>query len=268
MKEKKKASDSATKSKTRAFERLLNIMDDLRSGCPWDREQTLESLRHLTIEEVYELSDAILENDMDGIKTELGDLMLHLVFYAKIGSEKNEFDIKDILDGIAEKLIHRHPHIYGDVDVVNAEEVKHNWEKLKLKEGKKSVLEGVPQSMPPLVKAYRIQEKVKGVGFEWEYSQQVWDKVQEEMSELKYEVESGGDKDRMEGELGDLLFALVNYARYIGVNPEDALEKTNKKFIRRFQFIETESASDGKNIENMTLEEMDIYWNKAKGLEF
>ncbi len=268
MKEKKKTSDSATKLKTSAFERLLNIMDDLRAGCPWDREQTLESLRHLTIEEVYELSDAILEKDMDGIKTELGDLMLHLVFYAKIGSEKNEFDIKDVLDSIAEKLIHRHPHIYGDVDVVNAEEVKHNWEKLKLKEGKKSVLEGVPQSMPPLVKAYRIQEKVKGVGFEWEYSQQVWDKVQEEMSELKHEVESGGDKDRMEAELGDLLFALVNYARYIGVNPEDALEKTNKKFIRRFQFIETESASDGKNIENMTLEEMDVYWNKAKGLEF
>jgi len=268
MKEKKKPSDSTMKSKTGAFERLLNIMDDLRAGCPWDREQTLESLRHLTIEEVYELSDAILEKDMDGIKTELGDLMLHLVFYAKIGSEKNEFDIKDVLDGIAEKLIHRHPHVYGGVDVVNAEEVKHNWEKLKLKEGKKSVLEGVPQSMPPLVKAYRIQEKVKGVGFEWEYSQQVWDKVQEEMSELKHEVESGGDKNRMEGELGDLLFALVNYARYIGVNPEDALEKTNKKFIRRFQFIETESDSDGKNIENMTLEEMDVYWNKAKGLEF
>ena len=255
------------KKKLEAFERLLNIMDDLRAGCPWDKEQTLESLRHLTIEEVYELSDAILEKDMDGIKKELGDLMLHLVFYAKIGSETDEFDMKDVLDSIAEKLIFRHPHIYGDIEVSGPEEVKNNWEKLKLKEGKKSVLEGVPQSMPPLVKAYRIQEKVKGVGFEWEYSQQVWDKVQEEMGELKFEVENGGSKEKMEDELGDLLFALVNYSRYIGINPEDALERTNKKFIRRFQFIETESAKDDKQIENMTLEEMDVYWNKAKSLE-
>ena len=250
-----------------AFARLLNIMDDLRADCPWDKVQTLETLRHLTIEEVYELSDAILEKDMNEIKKELGDLMLHLVFYAKIGSETDDFDMKDVLDGIAEKLIHRHPHIYGDVEVVDAEQVKNNWEKLKLKEGKKSVLEGVPQSMPPLVKAYRIQEKVKGVGFEWEYSQQVWAKVQEEMGELKHEVESGGNKEKMEDELGDLLFALVNYSRYIGINPEDALERTNKKFIRRFQFIETESAKDGKNIESMTLEEMDVYWNQAKSLE-
>lgn len=258
---------SEMKLKTNAFEKLLNIMDDLRAGCPWDKEQTFESLRHLTIEEVYELSDAILEKDSNGIKKELGDLMLHLVFYAKIGSEKKEFDIKDVLDDIAEKLIHRHPHIYGEVDVVNVEEVKNNWEKLKLKEGKKSVLEGVPHSMPPLVKAFRIQEKVKGVGFEWEYSQQVWDKVQEEMSELKHEVDTGGNKEKMEDELGDLLFALVNYARYIGINPEDALEKTNKKFIRRFQFIETESVKDGKHIESMTLDEMDVYWDKAKSLE-
>ena len=193
--------------------------------------------------------------------------MLHLVFYARIGSEKNSFDIKDVLDGIAEKLVYRHPHIYADVEVAGAEEVKNNWEKLKLKEGKKSVLEGVPQSMPPLVKAYRIQEKVKGVGFEWEYTQQVWDKVQEEMSELKHEVETGADKEKMEDELGDLLFALVNYSRYIGINPEDALERTNKKFIRRFQFIESESAKDGLNIESMSLEEMDVYWNRAKGLE-
>ncbi len=260
--------DRKMKSRLDAFERLLNIMDDLRAGCPWDKEQTMESLRHLTIEEVYELSDAILDKDMDGIKNELGDLMLHLVFYAKIGSETGDFDMEDVLDGIAEKLIYRHPHIYGDVEVSGPDEVKDNWEKLKLKEGKKSVLEGVPQSMPPLVKAYRIQEKVKGVGFEWEYSRQVWDKVQEEMAELNHEVESGGDKEKMEDELGDLLFALVNYSRYIGVNPEDALERTNKKFIRRFQFIETESAKDGKNIQDMTLEEMDVYWDEAKGLEY
>lgn len=250
--------------KLKAFERLLNIMEDLRAGCPWDKEQTLESLRHLTIEEVYELSDAILENDLDEIKNELGDLMLHIVFYAKIGSEKKAFNIKDVLDSIADKLIHRHPHIYSDVDVSGPEEVKNNWEKLKLKEGKKSVLEGVPQSMPPLVKAYRIQEKVKGVGFEWKYSEQAWDKVIEELNELKHEVEADANKHRMEDEFGDILFALVNYARYIGVNPEDALEKTNKKFIRRFQFIESESLKDGKTLEDMSLAEMDEYWNKAK----
>ena len=248
----------------KAFERLLNIMDDLRKDCPWDKEQTMESLRHLTIEEVYELSDAILENDLDEVKKELGDLMLHLVFYAKIGSEKKAFNITDVLTSISEKLIHRHPHIYGDVKVANADDVKNNWEKLKLEEGKESVLEGVPKSLPPLVKAYRMQEKVKGVGFEWKHTDQVWDKVIEEMNELKHEVASGKDKMKMEDELGDLLFALVNYARFIGVNPEDALEKTNKKFIRRFQFIETESAVDGKKLEDMTLSEMDVYWNKAK----
>ncbi len=242
-------------------------MDDLREGCPWDREQTFESLRHLSIEELYELSDAILEGDMDDIKKELGDLMLHLVFYAKIASETGDFDIKDVLDGISEKLIHRHPHIYGDVKVSGPEEVKNNWEKLKLKEGKKSVLEGVPVSMPPLVKAYRIQEKVKGVGFEWKYSQQVWDKVIEEMQELRHEVATQGSKEKMEDEMGDLLFALVNYSRFIGINPEDALEKTNRKFIRRFQFIENESARDGKVLEDMSLEEMDAYWNKAKERE-
>ncbi len=248
----------------KAFERLLNIMDDLRKDCPWDKEQTMESLRHLTIEEVYELSDAILENDLDDVKKELGDLMLHIVFYAKIGSEKDAFDITDVLTSISEKLIYRHPHIYGDVKVTGAEDVKNNWEKLKLKEGKESVLEGVPKSLPPLVKAYRIQEKVKGVGFEWKHTEQVWDKVMEEMNELKHEVVSGEDKTKMEDEFGDLLFALVNYARFIGVNPEDALEKTNKKFIRRFQFIETASAGDGKKLEDMTLDEMDTYWNKAK----
>lgn len=251
----------------KAFERLLNIMDDLRSGCPWDKEQTSESLRHLTIEEVYELSDAILENDYEEIKKELGDLMLHLVFYAKIGSEKKAFDIKDVLNTISDKLVYRHPHIYSDVAVTGPDDVKNNWEKLKLKEGKKSVLEGVPQSMPPLVKAYRIQEKVKGVGFEWEYSQQVWNKVIEELNELKHEVDTKANKERMEDEFGDLLFALVNYARYIGVNPEDALERTNKKFIRRFQFIESESLKDGKSLVDMSLPEMDEYWIKAKKLE-
>ncbi len=253
--------------KLKAFERLLKIMDDLRAGCPWDKEQTLDTLRHLTLEEVYELSDAILEKDMKEIKEELGDLMLHLVFYAKIGSETNDFDIKDVLETISEKLIYRHPHIYGDVTVSGAEDVKNNWEKLKLKAGKISVLEGVPKSLPPLIKAYRIQEKVKGVGFEWAEIQQVWDKVMEEMQELKTEVETGGDKDKTEDEFGDLLFALVNYSRYVGINPEDALERTNKKFIRRFQYIETESAKDGKKLENMSLQEMDEYWIKAKELE-
>ncbi|HEY9115942.1 MAG TPA: nucleoside triphosphate pyrophosphohydrolase [Bacteroidales bacterium] len=253
--------------KTKAFERLLKIMDELRAGCPWDKEQTFESLRHLTIEEVYELADAILDKDMDGIKKELGDLMLHLVFYAKIGSETGSFDMKDVLDNIAEKLIHRHPHIYGDTKVSGAEDVLNNWEKLKLKEGKESVLEGVPKTLPPLVKAYRIQEKVKGVGFEWKDPKLVWNKVNEELNELKYEVENGANPEKMEDEFGDLLFALVNYSRYIGINPEDALERTNKKFIRRFQFIETETAKDGKSLVDMTLEEMDEYWVKAKQFE-
>jgi XTP/dITP diphosphohydrolase len=251
----------------KAFERLLNIMDDLRKDCPWDKEQTMETLRHLTIEEVYELSDAILDKNLNEVKGELGDLMLHLVFYSKIGSEKKAFDITDVLEAISDKLVYRHPHIYGDVKVNGAEEVKDNWEKLKLKEGKKSVLEGVPKSLPPLVKAYRIQEKVKGVGFEWKERDQVWDKVIEEMHELKHEVDTSAPKEKVEDELGDLLFAIVNYARYVGVNPEDALERTNKKFIRRFQFIETESGKEGKKVEDMTLEEMDVYWNKAKRLE-
>lgn len=253
--------------KLKAFEKLLNIMDDLRSGCPWDKEQTFESLRHLTIEEVYELSDAILNNDMDAIKGELGDLMLHLVFYAKLGSETNSFDIKDILDSISKKLIHRHPHIYGDTEVTDANDVLNNWEKLKLKEGRTSVLEGVPKSLPPLVKAFRIQEKAKGVGFEWEKREHVWDKVIEELNELKYEVDNNAKKEKIEDELGDLLFALTNYARYVGVNPEDALEKTNKKFIRRFQFIEKQSMLDGYKLEDMSLDEMEAYWVKAKGLE-
>ncbi len=255
---------NSTTQKLQAFEQLLTIMDELRSGCPWDKEQTLESLRHLTIEEVYELSDAILNNDFNDIKGELGDLMLHLVFYAKIASEKGMFDIKDVLDGISKKLIYRHPHIYSNVEVNGADDVKNNWEKLKLKEGKKSVLEGVPMSMPPLVKAYRIQEKVKGVGFDWDAPEQVWEKVKEEMNELEQEVSQQADTNKIEDEFGDLLFSLVNYARFIGVNPEDALEKTNRKFIKRFQFIETESHRDGKSLETMNLKEMDQYWNLAK----
>lgn len=257
----------STDQKLAAFKRLLIIMDDLRDGCPWDKEQTIESLRHLTIEEVYELSDAIMASDLPAMQGELGDLMLHLVFYAKIASEQGAFDIYDVLNGISEKLIYRHPHIYSDVTVSDATDVKSNWEKLKLKEGKKSVLEGVPKSMPPLVKAYRIQEKVKGVGFEWKAREQVWDKVIEELNELKYEVEQEADKQHLEDEFGDLLFALVNYARYLGINPEDALERTNRKFINRFQYIESASKKDGKKLEDMSLEEMDHYWNEAKSLE-
>ncbi len=250
--------------KLAAFERLLNIMDDLREQCPWDKEQTLESLRYLTIEETYELSDAILEKDMDGIKKELGDLMLHLVFYSKIGSETGHFDIKDVLESISEKLIRRHPHIYGDVKVNGAEDVKNNWEKIKMNEkGRKSVLEGVPNSMPAIVKAYRMQEKVKGVGFDWKNTADVWQKVEEEISELKAEVEKG-DHEKMEKEFGDLLFSLINYARFIGVNPEDALEKTNKKFADRFRYIEEQAQKSGKQLSEMTLDEMDGFWNEAK----
>jgi len=252
--------------KLKAFERLLTIMDTLRAECPWDKKQTLESLRHLTIEEVYELSDAILENNLDEIKKELGDIMLHMVFYSKIGSEKNAFDVADVLNSICEKLIHRHPHIYGDVKVANEEEVKQNWEKLKLKEGKTSVLEGVPKSLPALVKAMRIQEKARGVGFDWENKQQVWEKVQEELNEFKKEQEAGNEEN-MKSEFGDLIFSLVNYARFVNINPEESLERTNKKFIKRFQYLEIESKKDGKELSNMTLTEMDEYWNKAKQIK-
>ncbi len=253
--------------KLEAFKKLLIIMDELRNGCPWDKEQTFESLRHLTIEEVYELSDAILEGDLDAVAGELGDLMLHIVFYAKLGSETNSFNIKDVLDGISKKLIHRHPHIYGDTKVNNASDVLNNWEKLKLKEGRESVLEGVPKTLPPLVKAFRIQEKAKGVGFEWNKREDVWDKVVEELNELKFEVDNNSEKIKIEDELGDLLFAITNYARYVGVNPEDALEKTNKKFIRRFQYIEKQSAKEGYKLDEMSLEEMEAYWVKAKNIE-
>ncbi len=247
-----------------AFERLLNIMDELREKCPWDRKQTLESLRHLSIEEVYELSDAILDNDLTEIKKELGDLMLHLVFYAKIGSEKGAFDITDVLNGVCDKLIERHPHIYGDVEVQNEEEVKANWEKIKLKTGNKSVLSGVPRSLPSMVKAERIQEKARGVGFDWDHQDQVWEKVQEELKELKDEVDQQTDK--VEDELGDVLFSIINYARFIGVSPDQALERTNRKFIKRFQYLEEESKKDGKVMGEMSLDEMDEYWNRAKKL--
>jgi XTP/dITP diphosphohydrolase len=248
-----------------AFNRLLDIMDDLRNQCPWDKKQTLESLRQLTIEETYELGDAILDNDLDEIKKELGDLLLHIVFYAKIGSEKNSFDIADIAHSISEKLIVRHPHIYGDVQVKNAEEVKQNWEQIKLKEGKKSVLEGVPKSLPAMVKATRIQDKVAGVGFDWEEPQQVWDKVQEEIKEFQYEVENN-NQERMESELGDIFFALINYARFKNISPENALEQTNKRFIKRFQHMESQLKTENKNMVNMSLKELDVYWDAAKVL--
>jgi XTP/dITP diphosphohydrolase len=251
--------------KLKAFERLLTIMDELREKCPWDKKQTMETLRHLSIEEMYELSDAIIDGDLEEVKKELGDLMLHIVFYSKIGSEKGAFDVADVLNGVCEKLIYRHPHIYGDVEVKDEEEVKANWEKLKLKEGKKSVLEGVPKSLPSLVKAGRIQDKARGVGFDWDNVDQVWEKVQEEIQELKDEVDQ--KTDRIESEFGDVLFSLINYARFLDVNPDDALERANRKFISRFQYLEVESAKDGKSMGDMTLAEMDVYWDRAKVLE-
>ena len=250
-------------ARLQAFERLLTIMDDLREKCPWDKKQTLESLRYLSIEEMYELSDAILTNDLQEVKKELGDLMLHIVFYTKIASETNQFDITDVLNGICDKLVHRHPHIYGDLKVTTEEEVKHNWEKLKLKEGKKSVLEGVPRSLPAMVKAVRIQEKARGVGFDWDNSEQVWEKVEEELEEFKEELKRG-DKEKTEQEFGDLLFSMINYSRFVGVNPEDALERTNKKFIFRFQQMEAILKKEEKDLSEMTLAELDLYWEEAK----
>ena len=251
------------KAQLQAFERLLDIMDELRENCPWDRKQTFETLRHLTIEETYELGDAILDNDLEEIKKELGDLLLHIVFYSKIGSEKNAFDIADVAQGISEKLIHRHPHIYGEIEVENAEEVEKNWESLKLKEGKKSVLEGVPKSLPALVKAFRIQDKVAGVGFDWDKAAAVLDKVKEELEELQKEVDAA-DSDKMEAELGDVMFSLVNYARFLKINPENALERTNKKFIKRFRHIEIKAQALGKKINELTLAEMESFWQEAK----
>ncbi|MEP0132720.1 MAG: nucleoside triphosphate pyrophosphohydrolase [Eudoraea sp.] len=247
----------------KAFDRLLTIMDELREQCPWDKKQTLQTLRHLTIEETYELGDAILENDLKEIKNELGDLLLHIVFYARIGSETNSFDIADVANSICDKLINRHPHIYGDVSVSNEEDVKRNWENIKLKEGKKSVLEGVPNSLPALVKANRIQEKVAGVGFDWERPEQVFEKVKEELSELQEEV-NAGNKYKLEAEFGDVLFSLVNYARFLDINPENALERTNKKFIKRFQYLEGKAKEHNRTLKDMSLAEMDVYWEEAK----
>ncbi|WDF70125.1 nucleoside triphosphate pyrophosphohydrolase [Sphingobacterium oryzagri] len=253
-----------------AFERLLTILDTLRIACPWDRKQTMDSLRHLTIEEMYELTDAILEKDYPEIQKELGDVMMHLVFYAKIADEQKLFNTVDVLNAVCEKLISRHPHIYGDITVNNEEEVKNNWEAIKLKEGNKSVLSGVPKGLPALVKAYRMQDKVRGVGFDWEDKSQVWLKVEEELAEFKNEFDLADtqpvDMDKAEGEFGDLLFSLINYARHLGINPENALERTNKKFIKRFTHIEKRAAENGQQLNEMTLAEMDSYWNEAKKL--
>ena len=254
---------NSRKKQLEALDRLLNIMDDLRAKCPWDKKQTLQSLRHLTIEETYELGEAILDNDLQEIKKELGDLLLHIVFYAKIGSETQDFDIADVANSISDKLIVRHPHIYGDVKVTDENDVKRNWEALKLKEGKKSVLEGVPNSLPALVKANRIQDKVAGVGFDWEEPHQVWEKVEEELSEFQTEV-GKGDKQRIEDEFGDVLFSMVNYARFLKINPENALERTNKKFVKRFQYLENKAKEINKSLSEMTLSEMDVFWEEAK----
>lgn len=271
MQKKLSAPDPTREAKLQAFDRLLTIMDELRENCPWDKKQTLESLRHLTIEETYELSDAILESNLGEIKKELGDLMLHLVFYSRIASEVKAFDVADVLNSICDKLIERHPHVYGDVVANDEETVKNNWEKIKLKTGNKSVLEGVPKTLPALVKAIRIQDKARGVGFDWEKKEQVWEKVEEEMQEFKKEFNAESDdainSEKAMSEFGDLLFSLVNYARFIKIDPEEALERTNKKFIKRFQYLESESSKAGKRIGDMTLAEMDVYWEKAKTIE-
>jgi XTP/dITP diphosphohydrolase len=256
---------NSRKDQLKALDRLLTIMDELREQCPWDKKQTMQSLRHLTIEETYELGDAILDNDLDEVKKELGDVLLHIVFYSKIGSETKDFDIADVANSICDKLIDRHPHIYGDVKVENEEDVKRNWENLKLKEGKSSVLEGVPKSLPALVKASRIQDKVSGVGFDWEEPQQVFEKLKEELAELQHEV-TEDNQDLIEAEFGDVLFSMINYARFLKVNPENALERTNKKFIKRFQYLEQKAKQQGKALADMTLTEMDVYWNEAKML--
>jgi MazG family protein len=262
--------DPDRQSKLKAFDRLLTVMDELRENCPWDKKQTIESLRHLTVEEVYELSDSILEGNLKEVKKELGDVMLHLVFYSRIAAEQKVFDIADVLNSICDKLIERHPHVYGDVVANDEETVKANWEKIKLKSGNKSVLEGVPKSLPALVKAIRIQDKARGIGFDWERKEQVWEKVEEEMEEFKKEFNAEANKpinhELAMAEFGDLMFSLVNYARFINIDPEEALERTNKKFIKRFQYLETESAKDGKKMGEMTLAEMDEYWNRAKTL--
>lgn len=266
MKEVQKYPDARRENKLQAFDRLLTIMDQLRNLCPWDKKQTIESIRHLTIEETFELSDAILDNDLEEIRKELGDIMLHIVFYARMADEQKAFDMADVLNGISDKLINRHPHIYSDVEANDEQAVKENWEKIKLKEkGNKSVLGGVPKSLPALIKSIRIQEKARGVGFDWDKKEQVWGKVEEELQEFKTEEEAGNQEKATE-EFGDLMFSLINYARFAGINPEEALEKTNKKFIKRFNYLEEESKKEGKQISEMSLEEMDVYWEKAKKL--
>jgi MazG family protein len=268
MKKPYSAPDLNREEKLKAFDRLLTIMNELRENCPWDKKQTLESLRHLTIEETYELSDSILDGNLNEVKKELGDLMLHNIFYARIAEEKNAFNVADVLNSICDKLIERHPHVYGDVEATDEKTVKENWEKIKLRTGNKSVLEGVPKSLPALVKAIRIQDKARGVGFDWEKKEQVWDKVEEEMQEFKKEFNAESNeaihREKAMAEFGDLLFSLVNYARFINIDPEEALERTNKKFIKRFQYLEIESAKDGKKMGEMSLAEMDEYWNRAK----
>jgi MazG family protein len=264
MKEVQKYTDQRRDEKLKAFDRLLTIMDQLRNLCPWDKKQTIDSIRHLTIEETFELSDAILDNDLEEIRKELGDIMLHMVFYARMADEQKAFDMADVLNGICDKLINRHPHIYADVEANDEQAVKENWEKIKLKEkGNKSVLGGVPKSLPALIKSIRIQEKARGVGFDWDQKEQVWGKVEEEIQEFKQEEEAGNQEKATE-EFGDLMFSLINYARFAGINPEEALEKTNKKFIKRFNYLEAESKKEGKQISEMSLEEMDVYWEKAK----
>jgi len=266
MKDVQKYPDPRREDKLQAFDRLLTIMDQLRNLCPWDKKQTIESIRHLTIEETFELSDAILDNDLEEVRKELGDLMLHMVFYARMADEQKAFDMADVLNGISEKLINRHPHIYSDVEASDEKAVKENWEKIKLKEkGNKSVLGGVPKSLPALIKSIRIQEKARGVGFDWDKKIQVWEKVEEEMLEFKQEEETG-NQERATEEFGDLMFSLINYARFAGINPEEALEKTNRKFIKRFNYLEAESKKEGKQISEMSLEEMDVYWERAKKL--
>jgi len=251
-------------NKIAPFDRLLNIMDELREKCPWDQKQTMESLTHLTIEETYELVDSILDKDMSEIKGELGDLLLHIVFYSKIASETNDFDINDVINSICDKLIQRHPHVYGNEIIKNEEDVKRNWEKIKLKNGKKTVLQGVPKSLPAMVKATRIQEKVKGVGFDWDNKEQVFEKVKEEFSELHLEIKRTDNQEKIEKEFGDVLFSMINYARFIGVDPETALERTNKKFIGRFNYLEQEVKKNKLDLMKMTSEEMDLIWDKSK----
>ncbi|BDD11347.1 nucleoside triphosphate pyrophosphohydrolase [Fulvitalea axinellae] len=263
--------DKRRKEKLEAFDRLLTIMDELRLNCPWDKKQTIDSIRHLTIEETYELSDAILENDHEEIRKELGDIMLHMVFYAKIADEEGRFDVADVLHGICDKLVHRHPHIYSDVQADDEEAVKQNWERIKLKEkGNKSVLGGVPKSLPAMVKAHRIQDKARGIGFDWERKEQVWEKVEEEMAEFKQEFNIADDKQidqkKAVEEFGDLMFSLINYARFLKIDPEEALERTNRKFIKRFTHIEKRAKEEGKELGDMSLDEMDRYWNEAKDL--